>query len=36
MTKMWGEGASIASSEALDLFSSLSNYLIDYYKIQPN
>lgn len=36
MTKMWGEGASIASSEALDLFSSLSNYLIDYYKIKPN
>ena len=36
MTKMWGEGASIASSEALDLFSSLSNYLIDYFKIKPN
>ena len=35
MTKMWGEGQSIGSSEALDLFSDLSHYLIDYYKIKP-
>ena len=35
MTKMWGNGQSISSSEAMDLFDSLSNYLIDYMKIKP-
>ena len=35
MTKMWGEGASIGSGDAMNLFNSLSNYLIDYYKIKP-
>ncbi len=36
MTKMWGEGQSIGSGDAMNLFNSLSNYLIDYYKIKPN
>ncbi len=35
MTKMWGEGQSIGSGDAMDLFDKLSNYLIDYYKIKP-
>lgn len=35
MTKMWGEGASIGSGDAMDLFDKISNYLIDYYKIKP-
>ncbi|MBR2709402.1 penicillin-binding protein 2 [Candidatus Saccharibacteria bacterium] len=35
MTKMWGEGKSISSSDAMDLFDTLSNYLIDYMKIKP-
>lgn len=35
MTKMWGEGQSIGSGDAMNLFNSLSNYLIDYYKIKP-
>ncbi len=36
MVKMWGEGQSIGSGDAMTLFDSLSNYLIDYYKIKPN
>ncbi len=36
MVKMWGEGQSIGSGDAMNLFDSLSNYLIDYYKIKPN
>ena len=35
MVKMWGEGQSVGSSDAMDLFDSLSNYLIDYLKIKP-
>lgn len=35
MVKMWGEGQHIESSQAMTLFDSLSNYLIDYYKIKP-
>ncbi len=35
MVKMWGEGQSIGSGEAMSLFDSLSNYLIDYLKIKP-
>ena len=36
MTKMWGAGQSIGSGDAMNLFNSLSSYLIDYYKIKPN
>ena len=36
MTKMWGEGQSIGSGDAMDLFDSLSSFLIDYYKIKAN
>lgn len=35
MVKMWGEGQSIGSNDAMDLFDKLSNYLIDYKKIKP-
>ncbi len=35
MTKMWGEGQSIGSGEAMNLFDALSGFLIDYYKIKP-
>ena len=35
MTKMWGEGKSIGSGDAMNLFDTLSNYLIDYMKIKP-
>ena len=35
MTKMWGEGQSIGSGIAMDLFDELQNYLIDYLKIKP-
>ena len=35
MVKMWGEGESIGSGEAMDLFDRVSNYVIDYYKIKP-
>ena len=35
MVKMWGEGRSIDSSQAMALFDSISNYLIDYLKIKP-
>ena len=35
MVKMWGEGQSIDSGQAMSLFDSLSNYLIDYLKIKP-
>ncbi len=35
MVKMWGEGESVGSGEAMDLFDRISNYIIDYYKIKP-
>lgn len=35
MVKMWGEGQSVGSGEAMDLFDRLSNYAIDYLKIKP-
>ncbi len=35
MVKMWGEGQSVGSGEAMDLFDQLSNYVIDYLKIKP-
>ena len=35
MVKMWGEGQSVGGGEAMDLFTAISNYLIDYFKIQP-
>ena len=35
MTRMWGEGQSIGSGDAMDLFDSLSTYLIDYLKLKP-
>lgn len=35
MTKMWGAGQSIGSSDAMGLFDNVSNYLINYYKIKP-
>ena len=35
MTRMWGEGQSIGSGDAMDLFGSLYEYLIDYLKIKP-
>ena len=35
MVKMWGEGQSIGSGDAMDLFDKLSNYAINYLKIQP-
>ena len=35
MVKMWGEGQSIGSGDAMSLFDNISNYLIDYYKIKP-
>ena len=35
MTKMWGEGQSIGSNDAMSLFDTISNYLINYYKLQP-
>ncbi|MBR2855529.1 hypothetical protein IKE99_01135 [Candidatus Saccharibacteria bacterium] len=35
MTRMWGEGQSIGSGDAMDLFDVLSTYLIDYLKIKP-
>lgn len=35
MTRMWGEGQSIGSGDAMDLFDSLYPYLIDYLKIKP-
>ena len=35
MVKMWGAGQSIGSGDAMNLFDSLQNYLIDYYKIKP-
>ncbi len=35
MVKMWGEGESVGSGEAMDLFDSISNYMIDYFKIRP-
>lgn len=35
MVKMWGEGKSIGSGDAMDLFNSLQNFVIDYMKIKP-
>lgn len=35
MTRMWGEGQSIGSGDAMDLFDALYPYLIDYFKIKP-
>ena len=35
MVKMWGEGQSVGSGDAMDLFDKLSNYAINYLKIQP-
>lgn len=35
MTKMWGEGQSIGSNDAMALFDTVSNYLINYYKLKP-
>ena len=36
MVKMWGEGESVGSGDAMSLFDSLSNFIIDYMKIKPN
>ena len=36
MTKMWGKGQSVGSGDAMALFDSLSNFIIDYYKLKPN
>ncbi len=35
MVKMWGEGQSISSGDAMSLFDNISNYIIDYMKIKP-
>lgn len=35
MVKMWGEGQSIDSGEAMNLFDKISNYTINYLKIKP-
>ena len=35
MVKMWGEGQALAGGDAQNLFDSLSNYTIDYFKIKP-
>ena len=35
MVKMWGEGRSVGSDDALGLFGNVSNYLINYFKIKP-
>ena len=35
MVKMWGEGQHLDGEIAINLFDSLSNYLIDYLKIKP-
>jgi len=35
MVKMWGEGQSIGSGEAMGLFDKISNYIINYLKIKP-
>ncbi len=35
MVKMWGEGQSIDSGEAMSLFDKISNYTINYLKIKP-
>lgn len=35
MVKMWGEGQSVGSDEALTLFGDISNYIINYFKIKP-
>ena len=35
MVKMWGEGQSIESGDAMNLFDKISNYAINYLKIPP-
>lgn len=35
MTKMWGEGQSIGSDDAMALFDTIANHLIQYLKIKP-
>ena len=35
MVKMWGEGRSVGSDDALGLFGNVSNYIINYFKIKP-
>jgi len=35
MVKMWGEGQSIGSGDAMNLFDDVSNFLINYLKIKP-
>ncbi|MBQ6313945.1 penicillin-binding protein 2 [Candidatus Saccharibacteria bacterium] len=35
MVKMWGEGQELGGGEAMSLFTAISNYLIDYFKIKP-
>ena len=35
MVRMWGEGQAVGSGDAMDLFDSISNYMIDYFKIKP-
>ncbi|MBR2543142.1 penicillin-binding protein 2 [Candidatus Saccharibacteria bacterium] len=35
MVKMWGEGKDVVASDAMDLFNSVSDYMINYYKIKP-
>ena len=35
MVRMWGEGQSIGSGDAMGLFDDISNYLINYLKIKP-
>lgn len=35
MVKMWGEGKSVGSGDAMSLFDTLQNFVIDYMKIKP-
>lgn len=35
MVRMWGEGQAVGSGDAMELFESLANFAIDYFKIQP-
>ena len=35
MVKLWGEGQAIGSGDALDLFDTLTTFIIDYFKIKP-
>ena len=36
MTKMWGDGEALSGTEAMELFDSLSHFVIDYLKIKPS